>query len=394
MQKVNSNILWLPSWYPSKLNQYNGDFIQRQAIALSQLNSLTVVYIVRDKFQTVTNSVKIENNESSNLKETIIYYSIPAFVPKFLEGIYSFWMFRKLYRHYFKKLFIGGLPSTVHVHVAYKAGLIALWIKRNYGIPYYVSEHWSGYSKSRMGNYFTSSLVNQNLIKKILRAAKLVIPVSIDLGNQIKYIVPTVKIKVIPNVVDENLFYYKPNQSSSFKFIHYTSKDTEAKNTIGLLETLSDLKCIRKDWSCVIYGPAEPVLIEFVEKNNLQQHIKFTGEIQYAAVAEIVREASAFISFSNYENQPCSILEALCCGVPVIATKVGGIPEIVELRNGILIDAKNEIQLVEALKSMLEDYNRFDRQQIATEAINKYSYPIIAKKLLALYSEYHPISSS
>ena len=119
-----------------------------------------------------------------------------------------------------------------------------------------------------------------------------------------------------------------------------------------------------------MYGSADQELSNLIITAGLEEKIKFTGEISYAEVAEIVRSASAFVSFSNYENQPCSILEALCCGVPVIATKVGGIPEVINSQNGILIEPKNELQLFHAIEMIMEEYTNYNQQAIAEDSKN------------------------
>ena len=134
-----------------------------------------------------------------------------------------------------------------------------------------------------------------------------------------------------------------------------------------------------------MYGPVQPELAELVIALQLEKHIKFTGEISYKKVGEIVRSASALISFSNYENQPCSVLEALCCGVPVIATKVGGIPEIINSQNGILIERRNELQLFHAIEMIMEEYNNYNQQAIAEDSKNKFSFYTVGKQLSLLY---------
>ncbi len=388
MQKVNSNILWLPSWYPSKVDSFNGDFIQRHAIALSQFKPVHVVYIVKDKLQAITNSVKIESNEYGNLKETIIYYATPNYLPTVIESIYSYWKCRRIYRQYFNLYFEKNeLPSVVHVHVAFKAGMIALWLKRKFRVNYFVSEHWSGYSKLKQDNFYNASWIFRYWVKKILKLGKRIIPVSQNLGEQIKFIVPDIRLQIIPNVVSDKFFQLSNIGNQQFSFIHCTSKDLVAKNTMGLLRVFAELCKKRQDWECIIYGPANRELIDFVIKTKIEQYVRFTGEISYHQVAELMQTASVFISFSKYENQPCSILEALCCGVPIIATKVGGVPEIVNQQNGILIDANDEVQLLQAVQVMLNEHKKFERKIIANDAQQKYYYPVIGKQLSELYSQ-------
>ena len=102
-------------------------------------------------------------------------------------------------------------------------------------------------------------------------------------------------------------------------------------------------------------------------------------------VAEEVRSASVFVSFSNFENQPCSILEALCCGVPVISTNVGGISEIIDSENGILIEPRNESQLLKALEDIIDQYHKFDREKISDDAKKKFSFDTVGRQLYSLY---------
>jgi len=91
------------------------------------------------------------------------------------------------------------------------------------------------------------------------------------------------------------------------------------------------------------------------------------------------------VMFSRFENSPCSIIEALCCGLPVIATKVGGIPELLNNNNGLLIESLDEKALFEALEAMAANYLKYDRKKIAEDAKSKFSYSVIGKKLDKIY---------
>ena len=84
---------------------------------------------------------------------------------------------------------------------------------------------------------------------------------------------------------------------------------------------------------------------------------------------------------------PCVILEALCCGLPVIATKVGGVPEVVNHFNGILIASEDEIGLQRAILAMASGDDRFSREDISKSAQLKFSYHTIGKQISDLYDE-------
>jgi len=379
-------VLFLPSWYPSRLDAFTGDFIQRHALALSLFIPVHVVFIVRDKKRIVTDSVKIEETKIGNLTETIIYYSCKNYKLGIADRLMSMRKFKLIYQDFFsKKIIENEKPAAVHVHVPYKAGLIALWLKNRYNLEYNVTEHWTGYDKSTKDNFYSRPLSFRYITKKILRNAKYIVPVSKDLAEKLNSIAPGIRINVIPNAVNEKLFYFEAREPKVFRFIHYVSSLKGQKNTEGLIKVFSELKKIRQDWECIMYGPTDQELSKLVMTAGLEEKIKFTGEISYTKVAEIVRSATAFVSFSNYENQPCSILEALCCGVPVIATKVGGIPEVINSQNGIIIEPLNESQLLQAMEMMMDKFKNFDLESIAKSAKMKFSYNAVGSQLNLLY---------
>ena len=377
-------VLFLPSWYPSRLDAFTGDFIQRHANALSLYTPVHVVFIVKDKNRMITDSIKIEENQSGNLTETIIYYACKEYKLNLVDKIIAMRKYRSVFRQYFLSL-QTDIFTAVHVHVPYKAGLIALWLKKKYRLDYYVTEHWVGYDRTNADNYFSRPAPFRYLTTKILSQARVVTSVSEDLARKLATVAKGIKTIVIPNVVNEQLFYSVPQQPGIFRFIHYVSSWKGQKNSEGILNVLSKLQRISERWECIMYGPVDIGLMELTKKLGLTEKVKFTGEIPYEKVAEIARTASSFVSFSNYENQPCSILEALCCGAPVIATKVGGIPEIIHAQNGILIEPGNEPQLLEAMKLMIENRENYDRQAIADDAKMRYSYSSVGKQLYALY---------
>lgn len=379
-------ILYLPSWYPNKLDLFTGDFIQRHAKALSIFSHVHVFFIVRDTEKKITRSIKIEEYDTGNLKETIIYYSGITTSMKILDRLLSVRKYNRIFKDYFlEHINRNGFPLAVHVHVPYKAGLIALWLKRKYGIEYYVTEHWTGYDLNSHDNYLSRPASFRYIIKKVFKEAKCIMPVSNDLGKKISKIIPGVNIKIIPNVVDTKLFFYKGDKIDKFQFAHYTSLQMGQKNTIGLINALAELRKSPVEWNCIIYGPVDPVIVKMISTFGLSNYVICLGEVSYTEVASILRSSSAFISFSNFENQPCSILEALCCGLPVIATNVGGVPELISESNGLLVQAGNESELLQAMGKMISTNKSYNREEIARQAKEKYSYESVGKMLLAIY---------
>ena len=115
--------------------------------------------------------------------------------------------------------------------------------------------------------------------------------------------------------------------------------------------------------------------------------IRCTGELSYEQVGVELRKSSALVMFSFYENMPCVILEALCTGLPVIASRVGGITEVVGEDNGILINAGNENELLKAMKEMIAKYPSYKRDQISRKAAAQFSYETIGRTITQVYDE-------
>ena len=135
-------------------------------------------------------------------------------------------------------------------------------------------------------------------------------------------------------------------------------------------------------------GTAPPYLKDKAIRLGLSNFIIWTGEITHEQVAKEMTKSSALVMFSTYENQPCVILEALCCGLPVISTDVGGISEVITADNGMLVISKNESQLLLVMIDMMENYKSYDRIQISETAKEKYNYKTIGKIISALYNPY------
>ena len=118
-----------------------------------------------------------------------------------------------------------------------------------------------------------------------------------------------------------------------------------------------------------------------------KKSIQFMGEIPYAKVAEELKKADALFLYSKSETFSCVTAEALCCGLPVVSSNVGAIPELVNKTNGILAEPENAEALANAMLLLKKKYGQFNRKKIAEEASAKYNYSIVAQQLLSVYQK-------
>jgi len=114
--------------------------------------------------------------------------------------------------------------------------------------------------------------------------------------------------------------------------------------------------------------------------------VHFIDHVAHKKVPSFLNASDAFILFSNYENLPCVILEAFSCGIPVIATNVGGINEFFPNQFGFLIEKKNEQQLLDKIiKIYREPKNQSDTMH--QYAIDNFSSKKICNSFTSLYNK-------
>jgi glycosyltransferase involved in cell wall biosynthesis len=103
-------------------------------------------------------------------------------------------------------------------------------------------------------------------------------------------------------------------------------------------------------------GPERPRIEEHARYQGLDDRARFVGAQERQIVFELLRAADASILSSTWENFPHTIVEALAVGTPVIATAVGGVPEVVENdRNGLLVPPQNPDALASAITRFFAD---------------------------------------
>ncbi len=280
------------------------------------------------------------------------------------------------------------MPDIVHVHVPMKAGIIALWLKKKYKIQYVVTEHWTIYNSNDDDAYETRSYFFKKVTKNIFTHSKLFLPVSKNLGELISNTVTPVPYKVVYNAVDTKYFHCKPlEEKSLFTFIHVSTLG-EQKNPQAFIEAFLSFHKIYPSSELLIVGEVHGELFDYILQYRLSQNaIRFTGLVSYREVAQLLQQSNAFVLFSRYENMPCAVLEALCCGLPVITSNVGGLSEVIDHSNGIVIPVYEKEALLKAMIDLYNSYPDYNKQKISSDAIAKFSYEVIGTEIQNIYEE-------
>ena len=141
-----------------------------------------------------------------------------------------------------------------------------------------------------------------------------------------------------------------------------------------------------KEGSLIIIGDGpERGALESLSKNlTLTDRVLFTGWINdKSKILDHLKQATVFVLPSLSEGRPRAIIEAMACGLPIIATNVGGIPEIVvDGVNGLLVSPKDEMAIANAIEQVLNDIE-FQKRASAEniDAAKQYLSPVLGQKL-------------
>ena len=376
-------ILWLASWYPNKLAPFDGDFIQRHAKAAALYDDIYLINVVGDVRDRIESNIHEVRHQSESLVEQVIYFrKSNTFTGRILAHYRWTFHFKKAVKKYIAD---QGKPALVHVHVAMKTGMIALWIKKRYKIPFVVTEHWGIYNDVVEDNYLSKPAWFKKYTQRIFGEAIKFISVSNYLAMGINRYVVQKPYEIVSNAVDIRLFFYNEPSKGLFRFIH-VSNMVPLKNVEGILRAVKILSESHNEFEMIMVGDPGTAIRKYAEELGLLEKIVlFRGEISYAEVAKEMQLSNVLILFSNMENSPCVIGEALCCGLPVIATNVGGIPELLDEENGIQIEPKNDVALANAMKQMIVNYASYKRKKIAEDAKGRFSYSLTGRKIDEVY---------
>ncbi len=166
----------------------------------------------------------------------------------------------------------------------------------------------------------------------------------------------SIKSKYLPNIIRDDNVYFKKRDILKPNLIVTRTLD-EVYNIPLVIMTFKDLKKVVPDAKLKIVGDGKlkNEIFELVKKENIDD-IEFVGRVPNSKIGEILNTSDIFINPSNKDNMPLSLFEALACGLAVISTNVGGIPDyITDGINGFLIEPNNKEQLTNKILYVLNN---------------------------------------
>lgn len=293
-----------------------------------------------------------------------------------------------LFSAYINYLLRLPFSDLVHIHTSsgtsfYRKTLfmsLALLFRKPYVLHIHPS-HFIDFVNNANG-------LGRSIITRFSQCAATVIALSEGTASQLKRILGVNKVDVLPNPCPYPVISNFSRDARSREIL-FAGKIMKAKGCFELLNAFAIVVKKIPESRLVMAGNGEVERFKrHAEELGLSNHVAFTGWIDGEALLAAYQRASILCLPSHSEGLPVSILQAMSQGVAVIATPVGGIPEIIKSgKNGILVPLNNEEALAEAILHLLEnDEIRLSIGINATQTIvNNYSADIVGKKLFSIY---------
>ena len=357
-------ILVLTNLFPTPWDPLRGAFNRQQFERLGQRHEVHVLTAVdfRERLRGERSEVTVPGLRTDHF----VFFYPPGF-GRWLHAttwLLSLWLQRG------RALRKGGYDCLL-LSWAYPDAAGAGWLARRLGIPYAVKVHGSDL------NVQAEFPLRRRQIRSALRGAGAVLTVSRALADKAVAIgAVAARTRVIYNGVDSTLFAPGSRTQSRERLglpadapvLLYVGNLKDSKGCLDLLEAFPALLAAQPQ-ARLIYVGAGPCRTELLQRAAVPacgDRVTLVGAVAHDALGDWFRAADLLCLPSHNEGVPNVVLEAMACGTPVVASRVGGIPEVLPDYAGLLVPPRDPAALAAAL---IEASSRaWDPHRIAAHA--------------------------
>lgn len=385
------HILIIPSWYKTNENPVLGSFFEEQARGLQTLGyKVGILHIGYKSFSDKSNLLKnkIDDNDLYTLQ-----YDIKGIVPRnrylnyFYLGIRSY----KYYKEYVK---ISGKPDIIHAHSVFWGGIAAYYISMYTKVPFVITEH--------LTNFISGTLTNKTDIlfsKKVFKNSSKNIVVSNSFKKELSDFLhlPIKNFSVIHNMVAPKFFIGNDKKKlvKENQIIFFTNSFlTKRKNHQLIISAFSLFLKTFPNSILYIGGEAsspesldyKKALIKQVEELNLIDQVVFLGALSREEVKNQLNNCHVFLLASYYETFGVVLIEALAAGRPVISTDSKGPRDIINDKDGLIVNDFSPESYSKAMLQVINNYDTYNQNSISNECYQNFSEQVIMRQISNIYS--------
>jgi len=283
--------------------------------------------------------------------------------------------------------------SLVHSHFIGLNGLIGSEIKERYGVPLVVTAYGGDAYSLPFGDSYRRKMATSVISRadRLIAASRPMVENLVNLGadrGKIRVIATGYDATFRPSSKDESRA--RLSLPASKVILLTVANLVPQKGHSYLLEAFSRLSRSRPDLFLVLVGGGEleAALRKKATDLGLKDNIMFTGPLPHEQIPVWMCACDLFVLPSVNEGTPTVIPEAMACGRPIVATRVGGVPDVVSDDSvGYLVSANDEVALSDAILRALG--KKWDQGEIVKRAL-PYSWDSVAGEIVKVYREVAP----
>jgi len=344
---------------------------------LSKLGIKTVVF---------TSDVKESDSDGM-----VTFVKVPTRKIAFFDlsgWIFAFFLFFKLIALYRKLRF-----NIVQVHDS--TAFYGAWLFcKLYKVPNIIFMHACIFEKGKKGMYpKTREIMYKINTKFYLKHADCIACISKKLTRWARYLgADKDKVRFIPEPVDFSLFKPQDVIHRDGRTILFVGRASSPEKGLRyLLEAMPYVLSVFPDLKLVIVGETKPDTKAscLIRQLGIQGNVIYEGKVPHHELSKYYARADVLIIPSLSEGLPKVLIEALACGTPVIATKVGGIPEVIrDGYNGLLIEPGKPEEIAKVIIRVFSDFELLDTlSSRVRRSVQNFSWDKAISEFLKMYEE-------
>lgn len=274
--------------------------------------------------------------------------------------------------------------DVIHIFSAsYLSFLIApspaIFVSRLYGKKIVLNYH-SGEAEDHLRRWRRSTIPILNLCDAIVVPSDYLVRVFASFG---------LKATAIYNIIELDQFAFR--ERTPLRPIFLSNRNLEAHYGVDCVLRAFALiqRQVPEAVLTVVGDGSQKQALEQLKTELVLQHTSFTGRVEHEEIYRHYADADVFLNASRIDNQPLSILEAFACGLPVVTTDAGGIPDVVsDGETGLMVPVDDCEALAQRAIKLLADCNTATIiiQKARKESL-KYTWEVVCEQWLKIYRE-------
>lgn len=284
------------------------------------------------------------------------------------------------HRRELRRVITGYSPDVIHIVTSGQFAVIRdislLRIARKNKVPTIYHLHFG-----RIPQIAYSNSVEWRLMCHAMRLCSAVVTIDARTHDTIKEYMPGLSVAYVPNPVD--IAELPEPHTTCSKTVIFLSMVLKKKGIEELLSAWETVYEKHPDWKLSIVGPYNEDYLHYLKTHYSSNGLNWEGEKKHSEAMLLLNDSEIFILPSHTEGFPNVVLEAMALAKPIIASRVGAIPEMLADNCGVLIDAGDTRSIVSALSGLIAASEK--RHQLGENAYKKLTHEYTIDKVMARY---------